>query len=333
MKTTYVRGRVYNFSHCIGRNAVGGNGFINPMDFAVAPDGALCVVNRGFEVNLCLGVTKCTLDHEFLWDSRGGSYADGLARWPTSVDVDSDGNLYVSDEYTNKIVMMDKVGNFQGSWGAKGSDAGELWGPSGLAFDAEDNLLVVDSLNHRVQKFTKEGKFLATWGGLGSGEGQFNMPWGLAIDRQGDVYVADWKNDRVQKFSPDGGYLATFGGPGSGLGELRRPSGVAIDKDGDVYVTDWGNNLLNIYEADGTFLTAFTGDADHLSGWAQDMVDASPDYYKGRLRADLSPERWFYRPVAVNVADTGNIMVLEVVRNRIQVYVKEQEWVEPQFNL
>ena len=216
---------------------------------------------------------------------------------------------------------------------SRGSGGGELNSPSGLAFDKEDNLLIVDSLNHRIQRFTKEGRFLASWGSHGRAEGEFNLPWGITVDRQDDVYVADWKNARVQKFTPGGEYLATFGGPETGEGELQLPSDVAVDDEGDIYVTDWGNDRLNIYARDGRFLTWFSGDAERLSVWAQDVVNANPDYRKARRRADLTVERWFWRPTAVNVDADGRIMVIDTERHRIQVYVKERNFIDAQFNL
>ena len=333
MLTRHVVGRVYNYEYCIGRNMVNGSGFSMPMDFALGSGGSLYVVSRGNEFAPAQGITKCTLDHELTWDDRGPGYSGGQSTWPMSVAVDGNENVYVSDDYTSRIHVFDKDGNPLSNWGTKGSGEGELDGPSGLAFDKQDNLYIADGLNHRVQKFTNDGKFLAKWGSQGSGEGQFNMPWGIAIDKPGDVYVADWKNDRVQKFSPGGEYLATFGKPGTGDGELHRPSGIAIDNEGDVYVADWGNERLNIYTPDGTFLTAFVGDADRLSPWAQATVDANPDVQKARRKVDLTPERRFARPVAVNVDDEGRIIVLETQLNRIQVYVKERDFIDPQFNL
>ena len=208
-----------------------------------------------------------------------------------------------------------------------------LTAPSAFPFDREDNLYIVDGLNHRVQKFTKDGRFLAKWGSQGSKEGQFNTPWGIALDKEGNVYVADWKNDRVQKLSPDGEYLASFGQPGTSDGELYRPTGVAVDKEGDVYVTDWGNDRLNIYTPDGTFLTNLIGDAENLSIWGQAQVDANPDMQKARQRVDLTPQWRFKRPVAVNVDNEGRIMVLETVRYRIQIYIKEKDFVDAPFFL
>ena len=333
MLTRHVAGRVYNYGYCIGRSGQFGNAFTFPLDFALGAEESLYVVNRGHQVSSCAGITKCTLNHEYLWDNRGDGIYGGRSAWPSSVDVDSNENVYVSDDYTSGILIYDKDGNPLGSWGTKGSGDGELDGPSGLAFDREDNLYIVDSLNHRVQVFTKDGTFLANWGSYGSREGQFDVPWGIAIDNEGDVYVADWNNHRVQKFSPNGEYLVTFGRSGRGDGELHRPTGVAIDKEGDVYVTDWGNDRLNIYAPDGTFLTDFIGDAEQLSPWGQATVDANPDMRMARRRADLTPEWRFKRPVAVNVDNTGRIIVLETIRYRIQVYVKEQDFVEAQFNL
>ena len=333
MLTRYISGRVYNYEFCIGRNAFAGAGFAQPADFAAAPGGVLYVINKGNEFNLGQGLTKCTLDSEFIWEDRGPGFAGGDYTWPSSVALDSQENAYISDDYAGQINIYDKDGNHIGRWGTRGSGDGELNGPSGLDFDNDDNLYVVDGLNNRVQVFTKDGKFLSKFGSQGSGEGQFNMPWGIGIDGNGEVYVADWQNDRVQKFTHDGKYLTSFGRSGSGDGELTKPSSVAIDKNGDVYVVDWGNYRLNIYTSDGEFLTSFVGDADKLAKWAQDSVDANPDYQKARRRVDLSPEYLFRRPVAVNVDDEGRIMVLETISGRMQVYVKEQDFVDSPVNL
>ncbi len=333
MLTRQVVGRVYNYDYCIGRVALLGPGFTSPQDFALGSGGGLYVLSRGTDLGPTQGITKCNLDHDFIWENRGAGFAGGQSPWPVSIDVDGDENIYVSDDYASRIFVFDKDGGLVSSWGTKGSGDGELNGPSGIAFDKEDNLYVADSLNQRVQKFSKDGKFLAKWGCEGSGAGEFNMPWGISVDGEGNVYVADWKNDRVQKFSPGGEYLASFGRSGTGDGELQRPTGVAIDNEGDVYVADWGNDRLNVYASDGSFITAFMGDADRLSSWGQEYVDANTEVVKARRRVDLTPEQRFKRPIAVNVDAEGRIMVLEAQRARIQIYVKERDFVDAAINL
>ena len=177
MLTTVAAGRVFDYNYCIGMYASAGLGFDSPYDFALGSKGHLYVINRGAE-EVGLRVTRCTLDHELL--GQFGSYGsgDGQFIWPHSLDLDSAENVYVSDDYLNRISVWDKEGALLSHWGQAGNGDGELSGPSGIVFDPDDNLYVVDSQNSRVQKFTKEGKFLGKWGSHGDGDGEFNLPWG-----------------------------------------------------------------------------------------------------------------------------------------------------------
>ena len=90
--------------------------------------------------------------------------------------LDSQENVYVTDEWLNRVSIFDQEGNFLRDWGTAGSDDGEFNGPSGIAIDRQDVLYIVDSRNHRVQKFTKDGRFLSSWGSLGSGQGSSTPP-------------------------------------------------------------------------------------------------------------------------------------------------------------
>ena len=115
---------------------------------------------------------------------------------------------------------------------------------------------------------------------------------------------------------------------------MQLPSDVAVDSEGDVYVTDWWNRKVEVFNQSGERLTTFFGDATQPSKWAQQFLDSNPDYQKARMRAkSLEPEWRFHSPVAVEVGDDGLIYIVEDQRWRIQVYRKEQDWVDPQFNL
>ena len=331
MLTTIAAGRVFNFSHCLGMYAMAAQGFWDPLDFAFGKNGKMYVVNRGAE-ELGQRVTICTTDHELISQFGGFGSGDGQFIWPVSIDIDSQDNVYVSDENLQRITVFDPDRKFLSKWGTAGSGEGELNGPAGIAFDQEDNLYVAESHNNRVQKFTKDGEFILQWGSQGDGDGQFNSPWGICVDHNGDVYVADWKNNRVQKFSPQGQYLRQFKATPNG-GDLNRPTGVAVDSDGDVYVTDWGNHQVQIYGPDGEFVTALEGDAQTPSPWTQTYLEANPELIKQRRRVNLEPEWRFRRPVAVNLDSDGNIYIAESVRHRFQIYQKEKDYEEPALNL
>ena len=332
--TTKNLGVAFQYSHTIGRDGFVGPEFKEPVALARGEGDLIYVVNRAWEEKpYGKRVTVCTVGEDYIMEFARGvpnledsyvSDAEGSLIWPTSIALDKDGNVYVADEWLNRISIFTKEGDWIGKWGENEGDGdGELNRPSGLAFDKNDNLYLVDSMNSRVQVFTKEGKFLAKWGRAGSGDGEFNMPWGIDIDNNGDVYVADWRNDRIQKFSPDGQFLMKFGSTGSSDGEFNRPTGVAVDKDGIIYVTDWNNERLGVFAPDGGFITNIMGDAT-MSKWGKDKVDANFAMWKEReIAQDLEREKLFWGIVAVEVDGEGRIFVLESGRHRIQVYRKQ----------
>ena len=334
MQTTTAAGRTWDFSHAVGRNAAAGNGFTQPTAVATAPGGIIYVVNRGGERDGLVAenkrLNKVTVDHELI-----GDFARNDFKWAAGIALTADETVYCADEYDNVIRMYNSDGEKLGEWGNAGSGDGEFNGPSGLAFDGEDNLYVVDSLNDRVQKYTRDGEFLSSWGGSGNGEGQFNRPWGITIDGSGDVYVVDWGNDRVQKFTPGGTFLRSFGSSSHEEGaDLNHPADVAVDSEGDVYVTDWGNKQVKIFDPEGGVLTALEGDAQELSKWAKEVVESNPDVVKAYRRVrDLTPLGRFERPVGIAVDDQDRIIITDSTRGRLQIYLKEKNYLDPQFNL
>lgn len=331
--TTVVPGRVWDFSHAVGRNAAIGTGFSQPAGMALTSNGVSYIVSRGNENNFGSRISKVFIGgfHEEDLLGEFGFYGekDGDLLWPNSVAVDSQGDVYVSDDWLNRISVFNSDGEFKSVWGTSGSGQGELDGPAGLAFDANDNLYVVDSRNHRVQVFTKDGNYVSGFGSRGAGAGEFNTPWGISVDGDGAIYVADWKNNRVQKFNADGSHALSF------EGDLNHPSDVTTDPDGDVYVCDWGNNRVRIYDAEGDALASLVGDAQVLAKWAQAAIDANPDMVKMRRRAPSLEEEWrFCYPTGIDFdAEQSRLLVTDSQRGRIQIYIKDNDYLEPQMNL
>jgi DNA-binding beta-propeller fold protein YncE len=331
MLTTTVAGRTWNFSHAIGRNAAAGNGFTQPTDVAVAPGGVIYVLSRGQEgaggvqaPNKRIG--KVTIDEQFI-----GDFGREELVFPASIAVDSKGNVYCTDEYEKLIKIYDSHGQRIGQWDGEG----QLSGPSGIVFDVQDNAYITDSVKNQILKLNQEGKFVTAFGSSGSGPGQLNHPWGIALDRDGNIYVADWGNNRVQKLSHDGTHLRTFGEETSGIGgALNHPSDVAVDSQGDVYVSDWGNKLIKIYDSEGAVITFLEGDAIEFSSWAKEVVESNPDVVKAYRRVeDKRPLGLFERPAGIAIDEEDRLIVTDSTRGRLQVYAKEKDYMDPQFNL
>jgi sugar lactone lactonase YvrE len=313
----------------VGRNEFAGTGFRNPVDLALGANDVVYVVNRAYENRPDgIHVTVVTLKEEFIRQFGAHGEEDGQFVWPTSIALDHQENIYIADEWLNRISIFDKEGTFRRKWGKPGSGNGELQGPAGLAISADGTVFLSDSRNHRVQKFTLDGRPLGQFGSFGSGPGQFNLPWGVALDKEGQVYVADWRNDRIQKFTADGKWLASFGRSGKGVGEFNRPSGVCVDNDGDIYIADRQNERVQILAPNGRFIAALTGD-HQLSKWGKEKLLSNPDMIRQRALAIAQDhgafEKSFSFPCAVKVDDQYRIAVLDHTRGRIQVYTKSRE--------
>jgi DNA-binding beta-propeller fold protein YncE len=329
-------------------------GFNNPVSLAIAPNGVVYVANRGSESISNVGwnrtgigqrIGKVTLggktgEEEYLDEfSRYGS-AEGQLIWPAGIAVDSQGQVYVTDEWMNRVSVFDGDGNFLRCWSTVQSGDSEPNGASGIAIDANDTVFVTDGRSHKVRKFSTDGTFLGSWGSLGSGENELDSPWGVAADGEGFVYVADHKNHRVQKFTGDGDFVAQISSAGAKKWNLSFPTDVAVDPDGDIYVCDWSKNKwdrgrIQIFTADGEFLTGLMGDAQQLSKWAEMTVAANTDYLKRRREVPSTEPEWtFAQPTAVEFDAANNrILVADTQRSRIQIYQKQSGYLVPQLNL
>ena len=225
----------------------GGRGFSLPTSMAIRSDGTIFVASRGkASTKGSNGIQLVTSDHDFLGQIGAYDSALGGMIWPTSLVLDSEDNLYVSDEYLQRITKFDREGNPISYWGEKGDGPGQFNQPSGMLVRGEE-LLVVDSRNNRVQIYGLNGDYVGHWGSKGDGEGEFDLPWGICDDSEGNIYIADWRNDRIQKFDRNGEFIKIIGRPGSGEGEFNRPSDMAVDKEGNIYVADWGNQRAVSY--------------------------------------------------------------------------------------
>ncbi len=343
MVTQIIANRVYDYSH-----AIGGRDMMKPYSLGMGPGNVVYLVNRLIsgmaQVRAGAGIPtqikkidagNAPGDEELLAEFGVMGEGDDQIYWPAGIACDSAGNVYVADEWLNRIAVFDGDGRFRRTWGEQGSGEGQLLAPSGLQLDADDNLYVVDARNHRVQKFTSDGDFIGGWGTRGDGPGQFDSPWGLTIDAEGCVYVADHKNHRVQKFTPEGEYLMEFGSYGTMVGELNRPTDVAVDPDGDVYVCDWANNRVNAYDRTGAPITSFIGDAVELSKWQKQFVESNEGEKLARRRAVDKEIGWrLALPTAVEFHPDRNwLFISDYQRGRFQIYAKLSDYDEPQFNL
>ena len=145
----------------------------------------------------------------------GGPATSATFTFPTTVEVDNSGDLYIADQRANRIRMVDTSGvihAFAGTGVACGNPANGqcgdegpatsalLYGPFSVVPDNAGNVFIADTFDNRVRKVDSAGVIHAfafngngiVWGPNKSAalSFAFNTPQDLAIDPGGSLYVA-----------------------------------------------------------------------------------------------------------------------------------------------
>jgi DNA-binding beta-propeller fold protein YncE len=191
------------------------------------------------------------------------------------VGLDSDGNLWVTDNENNRVLRFPHDGatgrpahvadlvlgqpDFASS--GRGSALGEMSGPAAVRVAANGTVYVADSLNGRILVFAPPlSSGMTATGTLGSG---FRIPTGLEFDPgTGGLWVSDRLNNQLLLFvngqvskvllkdvQDNGGTCGTFNGDGAyffsegdhvfiSSSYMCDPAGsIGVDADGDVLVS------------------------------------------------------------------------------------------------
>ena len=224
-----------------------------------------------------------------------GLAINALFNLPGAIAVDTFGNIYIADEWNNRIRKVDIAtgivytiaGNGTGSYGGDGgpATAAMIWEPQGICLDKKGNIYISDNFNDRVRKINDAG-IISTYVGTGvagySGDGgladtaKLKGPTGICIDSDDNLYIADNANLRLRKVDTSG-FITTIAGNGtccfSGDGGLAinagmRPEWVTVDKFGNIYIDgiDYDNRVRMINTSGiintvvGNGIAGFSGD-------------------------------------------------------------------------
>ena len=98
---------------------------------------------------------------------------------------------------------------------------------------------------------------------------------------------------------------------------------------------DWGNHRVCVFDPKAARSPHLIGDAQVLSKWGQQSIDANPDMMKARRRVkSLEPQWRFCFPTAVDFdPKSDQIIVADSQRNRLQIYNKVRNYTDFQANL
>nr|MBA3439798.1 hypothetical protein [Pyrinomonadaceae bacterium] len=254
--------------------------------------------------------------------------------YPNGLALDSEGNLYISDTGTHRILKLDRqnrltvvAGTGEGGFSGDGAAAvaARIFAPHDLAFDSEGNLLIADTFNHRIRRIDRQGVITTV---AGSGEAKhsgdngpalkasLNSPQGIAVDSKGNILIADTHNYVVRRVDR-GGVIQTFAGSEPGFGgdkglankaQMSLPMAVAVAPDGLVFISDAGNSRIRRVDLDGKIQTLIgygPGEGVYGAGFAGDDGPAE----KAKI----------FSATDIEIDQAGNLYISDSGNNRIRV--------------
>ena len=175
---------------------------------------------------------------------------------PTQVAVDpGDGDIYVSDGYGNKrVVVFDREGHYLRQWGRQGTQAetdagigGVFLSPVHCVLIGNDGLVYVcDRLGDRVEVFDKMGNFKRNiviktkTAHRTNSENTVGTAGSIAFSpdpAQKFMYVANGSDNVIHILDrTTGEVLSKFGRPGNQSGDLTDPHSIAVNSKGDIII-------------------------------------------------------------------------------------------------
>jgi uncharacterized protein (TIGR03437 family) len=252
---------------------------------------------------------------------------------PTSVAIDSSGNVYFADSLNNRIRKLagGNVSTIAGngllsrSGDGAAATAAQMNTPLGVAVDAAGNTYIADTANNMVRRVDSKGvisAFAGTGSAGSSGDGgaatsaQLNGPQGLAVDSAGNLYIADSQNHRVRKVT--GGNISTVAGSGTagsggdggapGSAQLNLPFGVAVDAANNLYIAEFAGNRVRKVAANGNISTLA---GNGVNGFSGDGGQGGSAMLNGPQTVATDSQGNVY------VGDTGNNRVRKVTPNGV----------------
>jgi hypothetical protein len=222
--------------------------------------------------------------------------------------------------------------------GTAGTAAGQLERPMGIASDASGNTWVADTTNNRVVEYDKNGTYLRQL--TGSPEAGFGEPRGVAIAPNGNIWVSEKGARRFQQFTPSGQFVSKFSNTNV------EPYDIAFDAAGNLWVTDSSakkvykltqsgtpSKTISIPQPVGGSAIPFGLDIDEFGNpWVaiqgtNKIMEINPnsssspgDAVSFSFGSEGTEPGQFKSPADVAIAPSGNVLMTDGVRNRVQVF-------------
>ena len=156
---------------------------------------------------------------------------------PMGLAVNNKGQLFVAEGDTYKVFVYSEDGEFQYSFGSRGSDLGEFKCLACICIGQDGLVYVTDRENNFVLVFQQDGQFIQQFG-----EDVLDMSQGIATTEDGHIVVASTGADKLSIFTLSGECVHEVKDV-----RLNGPCGVVVDKNGFIFVANLRNHQIVMF--------------------------------------------------------------------------------------
>ena len=281
---------------CIGWEP--GTPFSNPQGiFFDATRGECYVADTGNHQVVVCDADGLPLYHFTCFARRGDLVAPGE---PKGIAVDAAGSLYLVDEASENLAVLDPTGRLLATIAPPADGCGQpesfeylAAGPEGVyaSLSCPARRVVVIDANLNISRVIQ-----LAW----KDRSERACITGLAVDGKGGIYVTDaCASEMVQMYDANGEFLRAFGTHETGLENFSFASGIALTREGNLWVVDTLRHVASLFAPDGARLATVGGKGEE-------------------------PGAMQY-PVAVATDGAGRVFVVERAGNRYQCFRAEGE--------
>jgi DNA-binding beta-propeller fold protein YncE len=217
---------------------------------------------------------------------------------PAGVFADNEtGEILVTDSGNSLVTLLSKDGVPLYTFGYNG----EIPQPAKAVVDRQRRIYVLAGSPRKMKVFSYRGEPLGDFGFPGFDGAARAVPIALTVDRSGKLHIADSTTGKILVYDPEGRLALTFGGRGDGPGTFRNVTAITVDSSGAIYVADAQQKpAIQVFDAQGKY----------LRGWGE--------HSGGPQNVSL--------PAAIAVAPSGNVLVLDTIRQTIAVFTSEGQY-------
>ncbi|MES2704232.1 MAG: Ig-like domain-containing protein [Bacteroidota bacterium] len=207
------------------------------------------------------------------YSGDGGPATAASIAGPNGLYVDAAGNIYIPDQFNNRIRKVNTSGIIttiagDGSYASTGdggpATSAGLQQPNDVIADNAGNIFITEYAGNRIRKIDGATGIITTYAGTGSygdsGDGGAassaltNGPGGMSFDVVGNLLFCDVENHRIRKVDATTGIISTIAGTGTAgysgdggdptLAKLNRPHRIGADDAGNLYISDADDNRV-----------------------------------------------------------------------------------------